>query len=125
MQNLKTIPECLSSKTVLTTDPNIKESLRNYFVKTYDLYDKLFDMLACDKAFYIKPEPLRHPLIFYFGHTAAVYVNRFYDSGILKKRVNPDLEKVFAVGVDEMDWDDLDSTHYDWPTVSETKKYKD
>ena len=24
-----------------------------------------------------------------------------------------------------MDWDDLDETHYNWPTVSETKKFKD
>jgi hypothetical protein len=31
------------------------------------------------------------------------------------------MEKVFAVGVDEMDWDDLDETHYDWPSVKETK----
>lgn len=24
-----------------------------------------------------------------------------------------------------MDWDDLDETHYNWPTVAETKKFKD
>ena len=110
---------------MLTTNPDIKQALKDYFTKTYEVYEKIFDMLACDKAFYIKAEPLRHPLIFYYGHTAAVYINRFFDSGIVKKRVNPELEKVFAVGVDEMDWDDLDSTHYNWPTVAETKKYKD
>ena len=24
-----------------------------------------------------------------------------------------------------MDWDDLNQTHYDWPTVEETKQFKD
>jgi hypothetical protein len=32
---------------------------------------------------------------------------------------------MFAVGVDEMDWDDLDETHYDWPTVPEAQNYRD
>ena len=31
---------------------------------------------------------------------------------------------MFAVGVDEMDWDDLNDTHYDWPAVEEVKKYR-
>ena len=89
MQKPQTMHESLSCKTVLTTDPNIKQALKNYFIKTYDVYEKIFDMLATEQAFYIKAEPLRHPLIFYYGHTAAVYVNRFYDYGIVKKRVNP------------------------------------
>jgi hypothetical protein len=42
------------------------------------------------------------------------------DAGILKERINRDYEKMFAVGVDEMDWDDLNESHYDWPTVSQT-----
>ncbi len=32
---------------------------------------------------------------------------------------------MFAVGVDEMSWDDLDESHYDWPTVAEVKAYRD
>ena len=32
---------------------------------------------------------------------------------------------MFAVGVDEMDWDDLDATHYDWPTVKEVFTYRE
>ena len=31
---------------------------------------------------------------------------------------------MFAVGVDEMDWDDLNDTHYDWPAFSDVKKYR-
>ena len=32
---------------------------------------------------------------------------------------------MFAVGVDEMDWDDLNDVHYDWPPVEEVKDYRD
>ena len=31
---------------------------------------------------------------------------------------------MFAVGVDEMSWDDLDNTHYDWPTAEEVTAYR-
>lgn len=32
---------------------------------------------------------------------------------------------MFAVGVDEMDWDDLSEAHYEWPSVQDTKAYRD
>ena len=32
---------------------------------------------------------------------------------------------MFAVGVDEMSWDDLNAAHYDWPTLGEVKAYRD
>jgi hypothetical protein len=86
-------------------------------LKTYAVYEKLFELLKVDRAYYIRPEPLRHPLIFYFGHTATVYVNKLLDYGIIKSRINEEFEKMFAVGVDEMDWDDLNECHYDWPSV--------
>jgi 5-histidylcysteine sulfoxide synthase/putative 4-mercaptohistidine N1-methyltranferase len=31
---------------------------------------------------------------------------------------------MFAIGVDEMSWDDLDDTHYDWPAVADVKAYR-
>ena len=31
---------------------------------------------------------------------------------------------MFAVGVDEMSWDDLNEANYDWPTVAEVKDYR-
>jgi hypothetical protein len=60
---------------------------------------------------------LRHPLIFYYGHTACFYINKLLEKGLIHERVNPKFESIFAVGVDEMDWDDLDEAHYTWPTV--------
>ncbi len=31
---------------------------------------------------------------------------------------------MFAIGVDEMSWDDLDEQHYNWPTVDEVRAYR-
>lgn len=99
-------------------------SLLSYFESTYALYEQLFHTINDHSAYYLKPEPLRHPLIFYLGHTAVVYVNKLIIAGLLKKRVNPDYETMFAVGVDEMDWDDLSTSHYNWPKVEEVFQYR-
>lgn len=32
---------------------------------------------------------------------------------------------MFAVGVDEMSWDDLNEAHYDWPPVNEVRAYRE
>ncbi len=79
---------------------------------------------ACDEAYYKKPISLRHPLIFYFGHTATFFINKFLLAGLIEQRIDPRLESMFAVGVDEMSWDDLDDARYDWPTVAEVAAYR-
>ena len=99
--------------------------LHDYFHATFYRYERLFEVLGCDEAFYIKPISLRHPLIFYYGHTATFFINKLLLAGLISQRVNPRFESLFAVGVDEMGWDDLDDAHYDWPAVSEVKAYRD
>ncbi len=101
-----------------------RQEIKSYFNNTYDVYEELFKSLKSDEAFYQKAIPLRHPLIFYFGHTASFFVNKLILSKIISMRINPKLESIFAVGVDEMSWDDLDEKHYDWATVEETRTYR-
>ncbi|MEK6735473.1 MAG: 5-histidylcysteine sulfoxide synthase [Pseudomonadota bacterium] len=101
-----------------------REEIRAYFHTTLDCYERLFETLRNDTAYYKKPITLRHPLIFYFGHTATFFVNKLILAGLITERINPRMESIFAVGVDEMSWDDLDSTHYDWPTVEEVRTYR-
>lgn len=106
-------------------DVNLKRAeIRNYFHATLDCYEQLFETLRSDEAYYKKPIALRHPLIFYLGHTATFFVNKLILAGLITERINPRLESIFAVGVDEMSWDDLDSTHYDWPSVGEVRAYR-
>jgi 5-histidylcysteine sulfoxide synthase/putative 4-mercaptohistidine N1-methyltranferase len=102
----------------------LRQALRDYFTNTFDEYTRLFDALSCDEAFYVKPITLRHPLIFYFGHTATFFVNKMLLARLLEQRIDQRLESIFAVGVDEMSWDDLNDAHYDWPSVQEVRDYR-
>lgn len=101
-----------------------REALLNYFLSTFNRYEQLFETLANEQAYQQKPIALRHPLIFYFGHTATFFVNKLLLAGLLKERINPKFESMFSVGVDEMSWDDLNDAHYDWPTSVELKNYR-
>ncbi|MDO9388706.1 MAG: 5-histidylcysteine sulfoxide synthase, partial [Methylotenera sp.] len=102
----------------------LKNEILNYFHATFDCYESLFETLASDEAFFRKPISLRHPLIFYYGHTATFFVNKLTLAGLVEKRINPRFESMFAIGVDEMSWDDLSTNHYDWPTVGEVRDYR-
>jgi 5-histidylcysteine sulfoxide synthase/putative 4-mercaptohistidine N1-methyltranferase len=102
-----------------------REEIRRYFHASYSLDEALYETLRYHETFFRRADPLRHPLIFYFGHTAAFYINKLIIAKLIDRRVNPAFESMFAVGVDEMSWDDLDMSHYDWPTVDAVQAYRD
>ncbi|MCJ8319106.1 MAG: 5-histidylcysteine sulfoxide synthase [Colwellia sp.] len=101
-----------------------RRELKVYFQQTCSTYESLFSLINADEAYFLRPEPLRHPLIFYFGHTATFYINKLILGKFINKRINQKLEAICAVGVDEMSWDDLNSAHYDWPSVDEVREYR-
>ena len=123
----------LPANSLFSRTPNLQRGdeasfprlLRDYFVSTFDCYESLFECLASEQAFYIKPISLRHPLIFYYGHTATFFVNKLLLTRMMSERINQRFESMFAVGVDEMSWDDLNDKHYQWPTPQEVKHYRD
>ena len=102
-----------------------RQELKAYFNQTFDLYESLFKLISLDASYYQQAEPLRHPLIFYFGHTATFFINKLLLAKLIETRINPEFEAMFAIGVDEMSWDDLNDAHYDWPTVSAVQNYRD
>ncbi len=99
--------------------------LARYFNATFSRYESLFETLVGDAAYYDKSISQRHPLIFYFGHTATFFVNKLILCGLIDQRINPEFESMFAIGVDEMSWDDIDETNYDWPSVTSVQQYRD
>ena len=101
-----------------------RREILDYFHATWERYESLFETLVCDEAYYVKPIPLRHPLIFYFGHTATFFINKLVLAGLVAGRVEPRFESMFAIGVDEMSWDDLDDARYDWPPVEAVRAYR-
>ncbi|CAA6818158.1 MAG: Glutamate synthase [NADPH] large chain (EC [uncultured Sulfurovum sp.] len=101
-----------------------REEIRKYFLESYNLYEKVFELLKDDAVFYKQSEPSRQPMIFYFGHTATFYINKLILAGVITKRINPEFESMFAIGVDEMTWDDMNQEHYKWAKVSEVRAYR-
>lgn len=66
----------------------VHQALQDYFDNTWILTEHLFAGLQGEEAFFVPPaHGLRHPLIFYYGHVAALYVNKLRAAGIIHVRI--------------------------------------
>lgn len=129
MNNQKIVPAGLPEPTQTlrlngSSAAEKRQEILEYFNQTWDLYESLFDCLADERAYFDKAISLRHPLIFYFGHTATFYINKLMAAGLISQRIDDGIEAMLAIGVDEMSWDDLDNSHYSWPSVAELRDYR-
>ncbi|CAM9119634.1 unnamed protein product, partial [Lampetra planeri] len=81
-----------------------------------------------ESTFYLSPERLRLPLVFYFVHPAVVYLNKMMLAGLITERVDPEMEAMFETGVDEMSWDDTENFRlggsYHWPRLRRCVHYR-
>ena len=72
MESISIYPPTLDGKNI----EQKRQEILKYFNNTYELFEKIFELLENDKVFYKKSEPTRHPMIFYFGHTATFFINK-------------------------------------------------
>ncbi|MCB9676922.1 MAG: 5-histidylcysteine sulfoxide synthase [Alphaproteobacteria bacterium] len=96
--------------------------LASYFDDTWALYEVLFSAVS-DAALRDQPDPLRHPLVFYLGHTAAFYVNKLVMAGLVGHGIDPGLEELFAKGVDPARAAGLER-HDLWPSGDVVRDYR-
>lgn len=97
----------------------------DYFNNTWTLHDVLFAGLDTTEAFYRPPSHgLRHPMIFYYGHTAALYINKLRVAGFRAEPIDAYLEDVLETGVDENSWDDMSKKEMLWPSVAQVHAYR-
>jgi hypothetical protein len=102
-----------------------RQDVLDYFDNTWTLTEVLFSALQGEKALYQSPyHQLRHPLVFYYGHTAAVYINKLRVAGLLDAPINEYFEQIFETGIDEMSWDDMSKNEMKWPTFKEVHDYR-
>mmetsp|Transcript_1798 Transcript_1798/g.2737 ORF Transcript_1798/g.2737 Transcript_1798/m.2737 type:complete len:900 (-) Transcript_1798:1715-4414(-) len=102
-----------------------RKSAKEYLDNSWTLYEMLFAGLNGEDYFYRGPfHGLRHPQIFYYGHTPCLYINKLRVAGLLEKPVNAYFESIFEVGVDEMIWDEMHKNDMIWPMVSEVYEYR-
>ncbi|MGK7941177.1 MAG: 5-histidylcysteine sulfoxide synthase [Crocosphaera sp.] len=103
-----------------------KDSLLSYFKNAWELEDILLKSIIKPETFYLNPDPLRNPLIFYLGHSAAFYINKLIRVELLKQRINSDYEILFEFGVDPETAEELNQAiaHINWPKVEEVWSYR-
>jgi hypothetical protein len=101
--------QTLKPQLPIRLDSSDREAILSYFQNAWELEDLLLKSITDDATFYLRPDPLRNPLIFYLGHAAVFYINKLMMVNLLEKRLNPHYEKLFAVGVDPKSVDELNS----------------
>lgn len=109
--------------------PDLKSCTRqevlDYFNNTWTLTELLFSSLIGEEPFYRPPyHGLRHPLVFYYTHPAALYINKLRLAGLIEHPLNPYYETLFETGVDEMSWDDMSKNAIEWPTIDDLHAYR-
>jgi len=67
-----------------------RKEIKRYFQLCYKRYESLFRIVTDESAYFQKADPLRHPIIFYYGHTATFFINKFKlaNSNLLKLSMN-------------------------------------
>ncbi len=103
-----------------------RESLRKYWDNSWQLEEILLKTIVREETFYSKPDLLRNPLIFYLGHSAVFYINKLIRVGLVEKRINPDYEILFEIGVDPQTPDELEQEikGIKFPSVTEIWQYR-
>jgi len=98
--------DLLPSISLFVNDVDEKRAeIKKAFNESFDLYEEIHYLVE-DQGHYARADPLRHPLIFYLGHTAAFYMNKLISARVLRNsdRIDADIESLVAIGVDEMSW---------------------
>ena len=102
-----------------------REDVLDYFANSWALNEVLLSAIQGEETFKRPPyHQLRHPMLFYYGHTVVFYVNKLRVAGLIEQPINPFFEQLFEVGVDEMSWDDMSKNEMDWPSVRDVNRYR-
>lgn len=77
------------------------------------------------EAYYKRPIPLRHPIVFYDGHLDAFIWNTLFRNVLNEPAFNPDFDKLFERGIDPKDIGlaQLQGISQ-WPSQAEIQQYK-
>lgn len=116
---------CLVALPLLNLAICSRQDILDYFNNSWTLTELLFQGLKTQEVYKRPPyHDLRHPLIFYYGHPAVLYLNKMRLAGFFSGPINLYLEKVLETGVDEMSWDDMSKNEMEWPSVEAVHSYR-
>ena len=103
-----------------------RKALEDYFENTWTLTEVLFSGLRTAAFYEPATHGLRHPLVFYYAHPAALAINKLRVAGLRQDPLDPHYERLFETGVDEMRWDDVVDLHKSpkWPSLDDVVQYR-
>src|SRR5580658_9493660 len=84
--------------------------------------DALFSLVRAD-ARYERPIPERHRIVFYIGHLEAFDWNLLNGSAFGLESVHPELDKLFAFGIDPLGGGLPTDVPSDWPSLDAVYEY--
>jgi gamma-glutamyl hercynylcysteine S-oxide synthase len=84
--------------------------------------DELFKIVTAD-ALYERPIPERHRIVFYIGHLEAFDTNLLRERLLGVRQFNPELDKLFAFGIDPVDGGLPSDQPRDWPAMDQVHRY--
>lgn len=84
--------------------------------------DALFALVKTE-AIYDRPIPERHRIIFYVGHLEAFDWNLLHERAFGVKSLQPELDRLFAFGIDPVGGGLPSDQPSDWPFIETVREY--
>ncbi len=84
--------------------------------------DALFEIVRPD-SLYERPIPERHRIVFYIGHLEAFDLNLLSGRLLAASSFRPDLDRLFAFGIDPVGGGLPTDRPSDWPAITEVREY--
>ncbi|MCA9241025.1 MAG: SUMF1/EgtB/PvdO family nonheme iron enzyme [Planctomycetales bacterium] len=100
------------------------EDVHRYFQDSWSRYEWLFSGLVDgDGVLETQPHPFRNTLGFYYGHTAAFYVQKLLLAGLISEPVDPEMDRALERGVSPNRANEIEKGQ-DWPQAMELRTYR-
>jgi gamma-glutamyl hercynylcysteine S-oxide synthase len=106
----------------MSTAPVLSPALQKRLDSARQLTDSIFSLLK-PEAFYSRPIPERHRLIFYLGHLEAFDWNLICRKTLGVDSLSPQFDTLFEFGIDPPVGQAPSDQPSDWPSVDEIQAY--
>ena len=99
-----------------STDTPTRTDLLDRYLRNRSRSAGLFALLS-DEAYYSRPIALRHPIAFYEGHLPGFSFNALVKKALGRPGVDPQLEELFARGIDPHESSQSGANSIQWPAA--------
>jgi gamma-glutamyl hercynylcysteine S-oxide synthase len=118
-----TPPTSSTTRTKMRSEKsNPNPNQRQELARARSLTDRLFRKVR-PEAYFDRPIPERHRILFYIGHLEAFDWNLIGKNGLGSEPISEELDKLFAFGIDPPVGQLPQDQPSDWPSVEQARQY--